>query len=77
GKSEGGQRIYHDKDIAVLKLIRSLLYEERFTISGARRELARRLDGAEPLPAPAPATDDPSVLGNVRRELNAILEMLR
>lgn len=38
-RSEGGQRFYEEKDLEKLKLIKSLLYEEGFTISGAKKIL--------------------------------------
>ena len=52
-KSRSKQRLYRKRDIEVIELIRRLLYEERYTIAGARRRLrelgvARALDGAEP-----------------------------
>jgi DNA-binding transcriptional MerR regulator len=38
-KTKTGQRIYRPKDIELLLRIRSLLYEEGFTIAGARKQL--------------------------------------
>jgi len=38
-KDESGQRIYTESDIDVVKRIKSLLYEERYTIDGARKRL--------------------------------------
>ena len=52
-KTKSGQRIYRPKDIELLLEIRKLLYEEGFTIAGARKKLASggraaaRVDGAE------------------------------
>jgi len=50
-KSRSQQRLYRKRDIEVIRLIRRLLYEERYTIAGARRRLrelgvARALEGA-------------------------------
>ena len=45
-KSKSGHRTYRPKDIELLLRIRNLLYEEGFTISGARKQL-------EAKPAPA------------------------
>ncbi len=39
-KNKSGQRIYRPKDIETLLRIRKLLYEEGFTIAGARKQLA-------------------------------------
>lgn len=38
-KSKSGQRLYKRKDVELLLNIRRLLYEERFTINGARKRL--------------------------------------
>jgi DNA-binding transcriptional MerR regulator len=38
-KSKTGQRIYRPKDIELLLRIRKLLYEDGFTIAGARKKL--------------------------------------
>jgi DNA-binding transcriptional MerR regulator len=38
-KSRSKQRLYRKRDIEVIQLIKRLLYEERFTIAGARKKL--------------------------------------
>ena len=38
-KSKSGQRLYRRRDVEVLIAIKTLLYEERFTINGARKRL--------------------------------------
>jgi DNA-binding transcriptional MerR regulator len=38
-KDEAGQRVYTKSDIDVILRIKSLLYEERYTIDGARKRL--------------------------------------
>ena len=38
-KSRSKQRLYRQRDIEVIQLIKRLLYEERFTIAGARKKL--------------------------------------
>ena len=37
-KNEGNQRLYTPKDLDKVLLIRKLLYEDRFTIEGAKRK---------------------------------------
>jgi DNA-binding transcriptional MerR regulator len=39
-KSRSQQRLYRQRDIEIIQLIKRLLYEERFTIAGARRKLS-------------------------------------
>jgi len=41
-KSGSGQRLYRRKDVEMVLEIKRLLYEERFTIEGARNALASR-----------------------------------
>ena len=38
-KNQSGNRIYKQEDIGLIKLISSLLYEERYTIDGARQKI--------------------------------------
>jgi len=41
-KSASGQRVFNRHDVQVLTAIKHLLYEQRFTIEGARRSLRER-----------------------------------
>lgn len=43
-KSSKGQRVYSRKDVENLLRVRALLYEEGFTIAGAKKKLARPTD---------------------------------
>jgi DNA-binding transcriptional MerR regulator len=82
-KSGGGQRLYTRHEIDIILRIKQLLYSEGFTIAGAKK----RLDIEMASPAPI-ATSEPSVpstvqsknadkaLGDVKRELTAILRIL-
>lgn len=38
-KSKSGQRLYKRRDVEMLQKIKELLYEERYTINGARKRL--------------------------------------
>ena len=38
-KSRSKQRLYRKRDIDMIELIKKLLYEQRFTIAGARKKL--------------------------------------
>ena len=46
-KSQRNQRLYRRRDVEVLVAIRKLLYEERFTIAGAREQLKTLLSQGE------------------------------
>src|SRR6202042_2060205 len=57
-KSSTGQRMYRRKDVENVLRIKKLLYEEGFTISGARQHLRAEVKSDKsqaPLPFPAPA----------------------
>lgn len=41
-RSEGGQRFYEEKDVATFKKIKKLLYEDGFTITGAKKLLKQK-----------------------------------
>jgi DNA-binding transcriptional MerR regulator len=38
-RSVGGQRFYQEEDFDTFKLIKSLLYDRKFTLAGAKKEL--------------------------------------
>jgi DNA-binding transcriptional MerR regulator len=61
-KSQRGQRVYSRRDVEHLRRIRSLLYEQGFTIAGAKKALRAR--GIEP----REANDPTLVAGNRARE---------
>lgn len=52
----GGQRLYRESDLALLRRIKQLLYEEGYTIAGARKKLESETPGeydpADPAAAP-------------------------
>jgi DNA-binding transcriptional MerR regulator len=84
-KSKSGQRTYRPKDIELLLKIRTLLYEEGFTIAGARKKLSSRDSGASEgnstvsSKAPGPKAGPPSASENLRKakaELENILTLL-
>ena len=85
-KSRSRQRLYRPRDIEMVKAIKKLLYEERYTIAGARirlRELGlanARAAVAEPKSPPAPTGQDAERLRTgyqrIRSELQRIRSML-
>jgi DNA-binding transcriptional MerR regulator len=78
-KSSSGQRMFRRKDVELLLRIKHLLYDKKFTIEGARKELTREskdktrkvapVSQAELFPAVSP-------LPGIRQELAAILKLL-
>jgi DNA-binding transcriptional MerR regulator len=90
-KSGTGHRLYRRKDVELVLEIKRLLYEQRFTIEGARKFLETRAKH-EVVPAPAAAGKrkrvqrdlfdaDPAeitpLLGKIREELKAIAKLLK
>ncbi|MBP6441477.1 MAG: MerR family transcriptional regulator [Sphingorhabdus sp.] len=58
----GGRRLYRPDDVALLHTIHRLLYEEGYTVKGARRFLMEggARDAQPKAPAPAPAAPAPT-----------------
>ena len=56
-KNRAGQRVYRRKDVEMVLRIRDLLYEEKFTIAGAKKRLLDEMRGGS---ARAKLTEGPS-----------------
>jgi DNA-binding transcriptional MerR regulator len=90
-KRRGNRRYYQHHEVLLIRRIRELLYEEGFTISGARNRLdTARLDNGRVEAAPvvedkieAPARNGRAVPPNgvdvaaIKRELKAVLDQLQ
>jgi DNA-binding transcriptional MerR regulator len=76
-KSRSKQRLYRRRDIDIILLIKKLLYEQRFTIAGARRKL-RELGVGRALEAGTllVETNHRDRFRKLRDELQAIRAML-
>jgi DNA-binding transcriptional MerR regulator len=76
-KTKSQQRLYRRKDVELLLNIRHLLYDERFTIQGARarlRELGHD-EGAPPPPLPPPAIN-PELVRRLKQGLADLLRLV-
>ncbi len=69
-KRRGNRRYYQRQDVLIIRQIRSLLYEEGFTIGGARQ----RLTGPE---AKSDVSQSQQIIKQVRNELEEVLKILR
>lgn len=69
-KSRGGQRLYSPEDVDLIVRIKTLLYDEGYTIAGTARRL--ELEARDQLHA----EDARSALEEARTELRSILTML-
>ena len=87
-KNKSGQRTYRPKDIELLLRIRKLLYDDGFTIAGARKQLmgsappengstATAPASSKPVPrTPSPSGAPSQRLRQLRKELENILTLL-
>ncbi len=82
-KSKNQQRLYQKKDIDQIHRIKQLLYEEKFTIAGAKRKLRERRKNHDEtqLPLNLPSSDLESkklkeTLVQVREEVESFLHLL-
>ena len=82
-KRRGNRRYYQHHEVLLIRRIRELLYEEGFTISGARNRLDSAATGNGPdsggrAPrAPAAASAPLSDASALKRELRDLLDSLR
>jgi DNA-binding transcriptional MerR regulator len=88
-KSNTGQRMFRRKDVELLLSIKHLLYDQKFTIEGARKALLEKTreerNRPRELVAAAPARQEallssgdslPDILPDIRKELADILKLL-
>ncbi len=47
-KSKSGQRVYSEEDLVIIRRIKELLYDEGFTIAGAKKRLEAELEKGGP-----------------------------
>jgi DNA-binding transcriptional MerR regulator len=77
-KSRSKQRLYRKKDIETILLIKKLLYEERFTIAGAKKRLKEIGCAVEAGQMKMPIEDDPKTrVKHIREELEGIRSLLK
>jgi DNA-binding transcriptional MerR regulator len=87
-KNSSGQRIYRRRDIETVLRIKQLLYEEGFTIAGAKKKLEAEMAGRVVTPSTNPLGDGGAIasdatgsdrvaaLRQVREQLREILTLL-
>jgi DNA-binding transcriptional MerR regulator len=79
-KQEGGQKVYARGELETVLHIKKLLYEDGFTISGAKKQLEK--EGlAEAAPDPEPSAESlesaPEVDGKQRAAIEEVLSELK
>ena len=76
-KRRGNRRYYQHHEVLLIRRIRELLYEQGFTISGARNRLDDSGSNARNAKAEASAQAAVMGLAAVRSEIQSVLELLR
>ena len=77
-KRRGNRRYYQHHEVLLIRRIRELLYEQGFTINGARGRLGQ--SAAEPIPdaiIPNISTHNPVDLTLLRSEIKSVLSLLQ
>jgi len=69
-KRRGNRRYYQRQDVLIIRQIRSLLYDDGFTIGGARQ----RLTGDD---AKSDVSQSQQIIKQIRVELEQVLKLLR
>jgi DNA-binding transcriptional MerR regulator len=74
-KRRGNRRYYQHHEVLLIRRIRELLYEQGFTISGARNKLDSRIANGEDIAAGLSSLEVDTVA--IRHELSEILKLLK
>jgi DNA-binding transcriptional MerR regulator len=76
-KNQSGNRVYRSEDILLIRQISKLLYEERYTIDGARQKLQETMDPSDQMEL---VLDESGVaaetIGELKREIAEIIRIL-
>ncbi|MBC3880326.1 MerR family transcriptional regulator [Undibacterium sp. LX40W] len=74
-KRRGNRRYYQHHEVLLIRRIRELLYDQGFTINGARNKLNNQATHEEV--KVEQTNNDPLSLGQIRSELQALLSLLK
>ena len=74
-KNQAGNRVFRPRDVEVVLLLKSLLYEEKYTVEGARQKLARMRKQGD-LDKARKAALGSELRGQLRNDLQELIEIL-
>jgi len=74
-KNRAGNRVFRPKEIELVLLVKHLLYEEKYTIEGARKKLQEMRSAGE-IAEERQEVLEPEVLSGMKAELQALLQIL-
>ena len=76
-KRRGNRRYYQHHEVLLIRRIRELLYDQGFTISGARNRLDELVSEPSAKAGRGAPAVRPSFLANLRKEIQGVIETLR
>ena len=77
-KGRGGARMYRKRDVETLFEIKQLLYDQRFTIAGARRRiLDGKADERDQIELPFSKLDREEMVRSLKKDMEGLLTLLR
>ena len=74
-KRRGNRRYYQHHEVLLIRRIRELLYDQGFTISGARNRLDELV--SEPSAKSGRPSSRPNLAAVLRKEIKSVIEVLR
>ena len=74
-KNRAGNRVYRPKEVELILLVKHLLYEEKYTIEGARKKLLEMRKSGE-LAEERQDILEPEVLAGMKAERRDLLDVL-
>ncbi|HUF49220.1 MAG TPA: MerR family transcriptional regulator [Longimicrobiales bacterium] len=74
-KNRSGNRVYQRKEIRVILLVKQLLYEDKYTVEGAKQRLDQLRRGGDLASAASSALDEQTISA-LRDELRTLAELL-
>ena len=75
-KRRGNRRYYQHHEVLLIRRIRELLYDQGFTISGARNRLDELVSEPSAKPGRGPAVRT-TLAAHLRKEIQGVIETLR
>ena len=78
GKNKAGNRIYKDKDIKVIRHIKTLLYDKKYTIKGAKQYMLDHYsnENNDPKVLKISSGNDEKLLIDLKAKLQESLELI-
>ena len=74
-KNRAGNRVYRPKEVELVLLVKHLLYEEKYTIEGARKKIQEMRKAGE-LAEERQEILEPEVVAGMKAELKELLDVL-